>query len=135
MGLRWGRCSREGVEWNRLCWRFIGNPVSNSTPSLKAEPMRPIHDCESPNWKLGHKRSTLRGVWTSCESFKVVLPSIRSQHVIPPHQKKMPSCSCQLLFIPEIEDVDAHIAHMTAALEAVKQKKAKHDEVMCQEVE
>ena len=36
------RCSEEGAEWNGLCWRSIGHPVSNSTPSLKAKPARPI---------------------------------------------------------------------------------------------
>ena len=30
MDLRWGRCSREGAGWNRLCWRSIGDLVSNS---------------------------------------------------------------------------------------------------------
>ena len=36
------RYSEEGVEWNGLSQRSIGNLVSNNTPSSKAEPTRLI---------------------------------------------------------------------------------------------
>lgn len=49
----------------------------------------------------------------------------------------MPSTSCQPLFPPEVNDVDARIVWMTADLEAAKQEKAKCDEEkqQAQEVE
>ena len=34
MDLRWGRCSGEGVGWDRLCWRSIGDLVSNNCQAI-----------------------------------------------------------------------------------------------------
>ena len=46
MEIEWGgewRCSREGVEQNRLCQRSIGNQVSNKTPTRVILQIKAMH--------------------------------------------------------------------------------------------